>query len=198
LMKEAKISIMIAEDHPLFGYGLRRLVDMEPDLEIVAEVGDGGEAVEQALQLRPDVILMDINLPTMNGLQATQKIKSELKETGVIVLTAFHDEEQMLHALRAGASAYFPKDVEAATLISAIRTVAEGKYVVGDKVMNKAQVERWCKKEIERLAILPELAEDLFIPLSPREMEILKLIAGKQQGNRLPTGHQQTDGEESH
>ena len=120
---------------------------------------------------------MDINLPTMNGLQATQRIKSELKETGVIVLTAFHDEEQMLHALRAGASAYFPKDVEAATLISAIRTVAEGKYVVGDKVMNKAQVERWCKKEIERLAILPELAEDLFIPLSPREMEILKLIA---------------------
>ena len=175
-----KVRILIAEDHPLFGYGgygLRRLVDKEPGLEIIAEVEDGAEAVERALRLQPDVILMDINLPTMNGLEATSRIKRQLEDkTGIVVLSAFHDEEQMLHALRAGASAYFPKDVEAETLIRAIRAVAEGKYVIDDKVMNKTEAERWCKKEIERLAIFPELA-DVFVPLTPRQMEILKLIA---------------------
>jgi len=172
-----KIRIMIVEDHPVFGYGLRRLADVEPDLEVIAQIADGAEAVEQALRLRPDVILMDVNLPTMNGLQATRRIKRELDETGIIVLTAFHDEEQMLHALRAGASAYFPKDIEPAVLVSAVRTVAKGEYVIGDQVMSKEQAERWCKKEIERLAIFPEMVEDVFIPLTPREMEILELIA---------------------
>jgi len=172
-----KIRVMIVEDHPIFGFGLRRLVDVESDFEIIAEIRDGKEAVEQALRLRPDVILMDINLPTMDGLEATKKIKRELANTGVIVLTAFHfDEEQMVHALNAGASAYFPKDVGLAELIPAIRAVAEGKCVIHDQVMSELQKERQRKREAERLAPFPELAEDTFKELTGREKEVLKLI----------------------
>ncbi|MCX6043524.1 MAG: response regulator transcription factor, partial [Chloroflexi bacterium] len=93
---------MIVEDHPLLIEGLRRMVDEEPDIEIIAEVTDGDEAVRCALQLEPDVILMDINLPGKNGLQATREIKNSQTYDGsnIIILTAYNDEEQRLHALR--------------------------------------------------------------------------------------------------
>jgi len=172
------IKVMIVEDHPLLIQGLRRVVEEEEDLTIVAEVTDGIEAVEEAKNSKPDVILMDINLPGKNGLQATREIKTDplLENTGVIILTAYNDDEQLFHALRAGASAYYPKDVRPTELIPAIRAVATHKCVIRDEVMSRAQAFRWLIKQLESLAVLGESPDEMFTPLSPREMEILTNI----------------------
>ena len=171
-----KIRIMIVEDHPLFGQGLRRVLEEEDDLEIIAEVSDGKLAVERAAELQPDVILMDVNLPGMNGLQATRAIRASTERTAIIVLTAYHDEEQLFHALRAGAAAYYPKDVLPGELITAIREVAKGNYVIGDNVMSAPQVANWLLKEFDELAQYGNDPDEIFMPLSPREMEILQYI----------------------
>lgn len=172
------IRIMIVEDHPLFGQGLRRVLEGEDDLRVIAEVEDGAEAVERALELQPDVVLMDINLPSQNGLQATREIKNSPNGSaiGIIILTAYHDDEQLFHALRAGAAAYYPKDVLPSELIPAVRAVAENNYVIGEEVMNRPQVARWMIRQFEELAIFGESPDEMFMPLSPREMEILQFI----------------------
>jgi DNA-binding NarL/FixJ family response regulator len=169
---------MIVEDHPLFGQGLRRVLEGEDDFRVIAEVEDGAESVEQAIELHPDVILMDINLPSKNGLQATREIKNSGSgsDIGVIILTAYHDDEQLFHALRAGAAAYYPKDVMPSELIPAIRAVANNQYVIGEEVMNRPQVARWMIHQFEDLAIFGESPDEMFVPLSPREMEILQFI----------------------
>ncbi len=176
--QEPILRIMIVEDHPLFGQGLRRVLEGEPDFRVVAEVTDGAKSVQQALDVHPDVILMDINLPNKNGLEATREIRgSEIgADINIIILTAYHDDEQLFHALRAGAAAYFPKDVAPSELIRAIHAVANQYYVIGDEVMNNAQVARWLIEHFEKLAVFGESADEIFVPLSPREMEILRLI----------------------
>lgn len=175
---DSTLRIMIVEDHPLFGQGLRRVLEGEPDLRVVAEVTDGAKSVVQALAVQPDVILMDINLPNKNGLEATREIRNspEGGAIGIIILTAYHDDEQLFHALRAGAAAYFPKDVAPSELIRAIHAVANQYHVIGDEVMSNAQVARWLIDHFEKLAVFGESADEIFVPLSPREMEILRLI----------------------
>lgn len=172
------IKLMIVEDHPLLIQGLRRVVEEEPDIEIVAEVTDGEEAVKRALQLEPDVILMDINLPGKNGLQVTREIKNNqtYDEINIIILTAYNDDEQFLHALRSGASAYYPKDVRPSELIPAIRAVADGKYVINNKFMGKPDAFRWIIEQLEEGAHGGDNGQEMYQPLSPREMEILVFI----------------------
>ena len=122
---------------------------------------------------------MDIHLPIINGLQATRQIKAKLPDAGVIVLTAYHDDEQLLHALRAGAAGYYPKDVDPGTLIGCIREVYAGNYVIGDEVVDAPRVAAWLIQQFEEIAVsgaLPD-AMELFQPLTDREMEILRLIA---------------------
>jgi len=172
---QEKIRIMIVEDHPLFGAGLKRVLELEGDLEVVAEARTGREAVELAEEIHPDVVIMDVNLPEMNGLQATREITSRMDDVGVIVITAYHDDEQLFHALRAGAMAYYPKDVQPSELIPAIRQVAQGNYVVGETVMSKPQVASWLLRRFEELSVFQD-ADVVYAPLTPREMEILKLI----------------------
>jgi len=169
------VRIMIVEDHPLFGTGLKRVLELEEDFRIIAEAKSGAEAVKMAEELRPDVIIMDINLPEMNGLQATREITSRMDNVAVIVVTAYHDDEQLFHALRAGAMAYYPKDVTATELIPAIRQVTKGNYVVGDLVMGKPQVASWLLRKFDEMALFED-SDVVFKPLSPREMEILRLI----------------------
>jgi DNA-binding NarL/FixJ family response regulator len=175
-MGDKKISIMIVDDHPLFRQGLRRVIEAEDDMEVIIEVGDGEEALRLAQKMVPDVIMMDVNIPTMNGLQVTRSLKGSLPNVGVIMLTAYHDDEQIFHAIKAGAGAYYPKDVTPRKLIEAIRQVSQGNYVIDDNVLAKSQVASWLLKQFEQMSAFGTSPDELFVPLSPREMEILQLI----------------------
>jgi DNA-binding NarL/FixJ family response regulator len=176
-MGDKKISVMIVDDHPLFRQGLRRVIEAEDDMEVIIEVGDGEEALRLAQKIVPDVIMMDVNIPKVNGLQVTRSLKSNLPNIGVIILTAYHDDEQIFHAIKAGAGAYYPKDVTPRKLVEAIRQVSQGNYVIEDNVLAKSQVASWLLKQFEQMATFGASPDELFVPLSPREMEILQLIA---------------------
>jgi DNA-binding NarL/FixJ family response regulator len=176
-MDGKKISVMIVDDHPLFRQGLRRVIEAEEDMEVIIEVGDGEEALRLAQKMIPDVIMMDVNIPTMNGLQVTRSLKADLPNIGVIMLTAYHNDEQVFHAIKSGAGAYYPKDVTPRKLIEAIRQVSQGNYVVDDNVLAKSQVASWLLKQFEQMTTFGGSPDELFVPLSPREMEILQLVA---------------------
>lgn len=172
-----KIRIMIVDDHPLFREGLRRVLEREEDLVVEAEVADGEQAIVLAREIHPDVVLLDINLPSMNGLQVTREITASLPDTAVINLTAYHDEEQIIHAIQAGASAYYPKEVMPDKLMFAVRQVTQGRYVIDDKVLNRTEVNSWLIEQFGRLAPLGVPGDSRFVPLSAREMEILQHAA---------------------
>jgi len=176
-------SVMLVDDHPLFRQGLRRVLEAEDDLEVIMEVSDGEEALRLARQLAPDVVIMDINLPHMNGLQVTRALKQSVPDVAVIMLTAFHDDEQIFHAIRAGAAAYFPKDVTPRRLVEAIRQVVQGNYVIDDEVLDKPEAASWLLQQFDHVAYVDGEPNQMFAPLSPREMEILQHIA-KGQSNK--------------
>lgn len=169
--------VMIVDDHPLFRQGLRDVLETDPHLEVVGEAASGELAVDLAEEIEPDVILMDINLPDINGLQVTRRIKSRLPGIGIIVLTGYDDVEQAFHAVRAGASAYCPKDVTPEMLIKTIDAVSNGMYVIEERTMSQEEVTRWLEEKIPRMVgpIITDV-EDTFVPLSPREMEILEYV----------------------
>ncbi|NLF14749.1 MAG: response regulator transcription factor [Anaerolineaceae bacterium] len=173
-----RITVMLVDDHPVFRQGLRRVLEDEDDLDVIVEVADGLEALRMAKQLVPHVMLLDINLPGMNGLQVARALKDSLLDINIIMLTAYHDDQQVFHAIRAGASAYFPKDVSPRRLIEAIRLVHQGSYVVEDRVLEKPQVGAWLLEQFEGLGLdTDDEMGSLLVPLSPREMEILQFIA---------------------
>lgn len=191
----SKIRVLIVDDHPVFRQGIRDVVETDPEIDVVGQAADGEVAIEMAYDLMPDVILMDINLPTINGLQVTRKIKSVMPETKVVVLTGYDDAEQVFHALRAGASAYCPKDVTPESLVKTIHAVRNSYYVVGEKNMTHEDVMRWIEEKIGRLSGVPsDDADDLFVPLSPREMEILEHVtrglSNKEIAYKLGISHQ--------
>jgi len=173
-----KITVMIVDDHPVFRQGLRRVLEGEDDLDVVAEVADGVEALQLARQMVPNVMLLDINLPGMNGLQIARSLKDLLLDINIIMLTAYHDDEQVFHAIRAGASAYFPKDVSPRRLIEAVRLVHQGSYVVEDRVLEKPEVGTWLLDQFKQVDGEDfDIDGSLLVSLSPREMEILQFIA---------------------
>ena len=181
-----QIRVMIVDDHPLFRAGLRRVVEMEEDLTIVGEAVNGQDALDKARELSPQVILLDINLPILNGLQVARELTASNREIAIIILTAYHDDEQMLHAIRAGASAYFPKDVDAQELIKAIHQASQGNYVLNDAVLGKPQVATWLINQFEQMQVTgSENSEFAFQPLSTREMEILACITRGQSNKEI-------------
>lgn len=181
----AKTTVMLVDDHPLFRQGLRRVLETQDDLEVILEVADGEEALRMARKMVPDVALMDINLPKMNGLQVTRELKQSVPEIAVIVLTSYHDDEQIFHSIRAGAAAYFPKDVTPRRLIEAIRQVSAGNYVIDDEVLDKPEVATWLLQQFDQVSYVDGLPNEMFSPLSPREMEILQHIARGQSNKEV-------------
>lgn len=171
-----KISVLIVDDHPVFRGGLRGVLELEDSIQVVGEAEDGQQALDQARALQPQVILMDINLPLVNGMQATRELTAERSDLAVIILTAYHDDEQMLQAMRSGASGYFPKEVAPSELLNAIRTVSHGKYAIDDDVLAKPQVASWLINEFATMQENVENEDETFRALSAREMEILRLI----------------------
>jgi two-component system response regulator DegU len=190
-----QIKVVVVDDHPFFRQGLRDVLSAERDLCIIGEASDGEEALRLIRELAPDVAVMDVNIPSLNGIQVTRKLRTERSPVNVVILTAYDDEEQVFHAIRAGASAYYPKDVTPERLITAIREVSRGHYVIGDLVMDEAQLAPWLLKETQRFGSGGlDMGEEPFNPLSPREMEILQFItygmSNKEIARRLGISHQ--------
>lgn len=172
-----KISVLIVDDHPLFREGLQQALSLEDDIAVVGQIEDGEKALRAARDLQPDVVLLDISLPSMNGLQVARQLKAERNSVAVVLLTGYHDAGQVLHAMRAGASAYCAKGVMPDELVKVIRDVANGLFIVGEERMDERKLESWIQTNIQAMSG-PYIvdAEEHFIPLSPREMEILEFV----------------------
>jgi two-component system response regulator DegU len=190
-----KITLLIIDDHPVFRQGLRNIFATEDDIQVVAEGGDGEQALQLAHALHPDVLLLDINLPGINGLQVTSRLKAEHLSTAIVLLTAYHDMEQVLHAMRSGGSAYCVKDIEPETLVDIVRKAAQGYYVVGDLTFDAEALKDWLDAAVEA-ATGPYMVDpsEHFVPLSPREMEILQYVtqgkSNKEIAQSLGISHQ--------
>jgi DNA-binding NarL/FixJ family response regulator len=161
------IKVLIADDQALVRTGFRKILESEPDLEVVGEAEDGGEAVEAGLLLRPDVVLMDIRMPRLDGLEATRRLAGK---TRVLVLTTFDLSEYVYEALRAGASGFLLKDAPAEQLVTAIRVVAEGNALLAPSITRRL-IEEFARRP-------PATARPAELEaLSPRELEVLRLVA---------------------
>jgi two-component system response regulator NreC len=164
------IRVLLADDHTLIRAGLRMVVSSQPDFIVVGEANHGREAVALAEQLRPDVVVMDVGMPSLNGIEACRQVHDSLPQTQVIMLSMHSDEGYVLRALKAGAKGYLLKDSAEADLASAIRAVTAGKSFFSPAV-SKVLLEDYMRK-LERAG-----AEDSFELLSPREREVLQLVA---------------------
>jgi DNA-binding NarL/FixJ family response regulator len=156
---------------------MRNILEREPDFLIVGEASDSRSAIDMAIQLSPDIILMDLNLPSPGGIETTQRIKRELQPAGIIVLAVNEDEEALFDAIKAGAAAFILKEVGPDDLVTIIRRVFSGEYLINDKVFAKPAVASRVLKEFRELAVYGQEAAPIFAPLSPREVEILDNIA---------------------
>jgi DNA-binding NarL/FixJ family response regulator len=176
-MIDERISVLVVDDHPLFREGLQQALMLEDDIHVLGSREDGETALRAVRELTPDVVVLDINLPGMNGMQVMRQLKTERTPSVFVILTAYHDKEQVLHAMRAGAAAYCPKDVQPDELINVIRDVADGKYVVNGERMDVRSLDQWMQSSVESMSgpyIID--SEEHFVPLSPREMEILEMV----------------------
>lgn len=165
-----KIRVLLADDHVLVRQGTRELLEQEEDIEVVGEAGDGEEAVRLATVQRPDVAIMDIAMPRLNGIEATKQIKARYPAVAVLVLTAYDDDPYIFALLEAGAAGYLLKDVRADELIKAVRSVHAGESVLHPAVARKV-INRFAQPADKRAteSILDELTE--------RELEVLGLAA---------------------
>jgi two-component system response regulator NreC len=166
----AKYRILITDDHALFRHGLKSLLNTEFDLEAVGEAQDGEEAVAQARELRPDLVLMDIGMPGLSSFEAVRQIKKLRPETKVLFLTMYDDEDYLSQCLEAGASGYVLKDTPAEQVIAAIREVRRGGKYLSPRILSKLVEDIRTRNPEDRYK--PRLAT-----LTPREREILKFLA---------------------
>jgi DNA-binding NarL/FixJ family response regulator len=171
------IRILLVDDQALFREGLRTLLSIRPDLEVVGEAENGREGIEMAASLRPDVILMDLRMPVLNGVAATEQIQKEQPESKVIVLTTFDDDEYVFDGLRAGAVGYLLKDVSSDKLVEAIRAAAKGESFLEPSIAAKVVAE-FTRISLEKRPSQEEEQQPLVEPLSERELEILAVLAG--------------------
>ena len=166
------IRVLIVDDQALFREGLHTILTLQDDIEVVAEADNGAAAVDAAAAHQPDVVLMDVRMPVLDGVAATRRIQSELPGVRVILLTTFDDDEYVFEGLRAGASGYLLKDVSSLKLLEAIRAAYGGQTFLQPSVAAKVVA------EFNRLAQTPvNMAGALADPLSERELEILQRVA---------------------
>ena len=164
------IRIVLADDQTLVRDGFRSIVEHQPDLEVVGEAGDGREAVDTARQLRPDVVLMDLRMPVMDGLEATRRLLVDAAPPRILVVTTYDQDEYVYEAHKAGASGFLLKDVRSGQLTEAIRTVAAGESLLSPAITRRL-IEEYVRRPPPGQAP-PQLAE-----LTERELDVLRLLA---------------------
>jgi two-component system, NarL family, response regulator NreC len=168
--KQAKVRVLLADDHTILRAGLKMMLNAQPDIEVVGEASDGRQVVVEAQRLLPDVILMDITMPEVNGIEATRQVKRRLPETRVLVLTMHENEEYLFQMLRAGAAGYMLKEAADTELISAIRVVSSGRFYLSPSAQTMM-----VSDYLQRVHTGEE--RDSYGALTEREREILKLVA---------------------
>ena len=181
-----EITLVLADDHAVVRSGTRELLEQQPDLKILGEASNGEQAVKMAQEFKPDVIVMDVRMPKMTGIEATRKIKSDYPDVKVLVLTAHDDDEYVFALLQAGANGYLLKTAEIDELVKAIRTVASGQSALAPEVTGKVVAQFASGKS------LPEAlndTQDQYDGLTERELGILELVgkglSNKQIGKQL-------------
>ncbi len=178
-MVESAIRILIADDHGVVREGLRAVLGSEPDMEVVGEAATGKEVVERVAELRPDVILMDIQMPHVNGIEATRRILEVDPDVGVVVLTMFEDDDSVFSAMRAGARGYVLKGAPPSEILKVLRAVAAGEAHFGPEIARRL-MSFFSEPS-------PASAQDIFPELSAREGEILDLIAQGHSNAKIAT-----------
>jgi DNA-binding NarL/FixJ family response regulator len=164
------IRILLADDHAILRHGLRAMLDSTPEFEVVGEATTGEEAIARSAELRPDVILMDIQMPDLNGIEATRRVVETDPDAGVVVLTMFRDDDSVFAAMRAGARGYVLKDAGGDEVLRVVRAVANGEAYFGPEI-SKRLLSFFS-------APRPAAPSEVFPELTAREREILNLIAG--------------------
>lgn len=178
------IKIMIADDHALLRQGIRNVLELEDDLLVIGEAGDGEQAVEKTVELMPDILLLDINMPKFTGLEVIRKINEQIKTVKIIVLTMHDDENYVMEVIKAGAVGYLLKDIEAGMLVTAIRTVYEGESFIYPTLAKKlfGQISRQHEESKEAARKREEQKDekedrdDKEERLSCREIEVLVMV----------------------
>jgi DNA-binding NarL/FixJ family response regulator len=167
------LGVLIVDDQSLVRTGFRMILEAEEDIEVVGEAGDGRAAVEEARRLKPDVVLMDVRMPEMDGIEATRQLLSDGEmDSKVVMLTTFDMDEYVYDALRAGASGFLLKDVPPEQLVNGIRSVGSGDALLAPSITRRV-IEEFVRRPPESVRTAPPELEEL----TPREVEVLKLIA---------------------
>ncbi|GAB4443997.1 MAG: response regulator transcription factor [Anaerolineae bacterium] len=181
-----EIRLVLADDHAVVRSGTRELLEQQPDLKIVGEASDGEEAVRLAGELQPDVVVMDVRMPRMTGVEATKKIKEIYPQVRILVLTAHDDDEYVFALLQAGANGYLLKTAEIEDLVKAIRTVAAGQSALAPEVTGKVVAQFTSGKGLPEAL---EESEESYDGLTERELDILRRVgqglSNKQIGKQL-------------
>ena len=163
------ISIMLADDHPIVRQGLKALLESEQNFHLVGEAGDGLEAVRLAIRLKPDVLITDVMMPGLNGLEVTRQVTKSLPQTRVVILSMYTDDSYVLEALKNGAAGYVLKDSQATDLVQAIREVASGKRYLSPP-LSERELELYARR-------FESVTADPYELLTTREREVLQLVA---------------------
>jgi len=169
------LRILLVDDHALLRDGLAGLLNAQPDFEVVGEAQDGAEAVERTAELMPDLVLMDVDMPHMDGLVATERIKSALPYVTVVMLTVHDTDDKLFAAIRAGAQGYLLKDIRGVELVEALRGLARGEAPISRRLASR---------------LLQEFARKPMVPspttqLTPRELEILEMVAARKRNREI-------------
>lgn len=173
-----KIHILLADDHTILRAGLKMMLNAQPDMEVVGEASDGRQAITETQRLQPDIILMDITMPEMNGIEATRQIKKLVPESRILILTMHEHDEYVFQALRAGASGYMLKEAADTELISALHIIQSGQFYLSPMAQSVLVGDY-----LQRVRIGEE--KDSYSSLTEREREILKLIAEGYTNNQI-------------
>lgn len=165
-----EMRVLLADDHTVLRQGMAQVLDMQPDIQVVAQAGNGEEAVRLTLQHQPDIVLMDINMPGMDGVEAARRITAGSPEVGIIILTMYRRDDYVFEAIKAGANGYLLKEVELDELLNAVRAVGRGEAVIDSAIASRVLAEfRRPEPSAEAKEEEPDLAE--------RDIDILRLLA---------------------